>query len=300
MNRLFFWALCFGLLGRWPAGAIVGGVPDLTPAQKAIHDAASVRGPGQREEAVRQAIREGLSAEDKEVRNQVFSYLSQNTRWLDLRPFEKILLEFSRIDDTHRGQWLLDDAELTHASRAVRLDLFQRAIVSGEITLPHGRALPRDLAMSFAALQGLGELEPLVEQFANHIEERWKESFQFETFPALFRLGSGARDREDALRLSSLRLASMADKDVKAKMDSDAGFRGAVLQVARDVCVADPFSGRLNSGCADMKSVVGRQTALDRGTRKSEAESSVSGSGTPVNEQSETWLARLRRHMPDA
>src|ERR1039457_2694452 len=174
MKRLLFWALCLSLLGRSPADAIVGGVLNLTPAQKAIYDAASVRDPRQREQALRQAVREGLFAKDREVRNQVFSYLSQNSRWIDLRPFAGIIEQFSKIDPLHRGLWLLDDNQLARASRDERLATYRTAILAGEARLGRGRPLTRESAMAFAAADGMAEVEPLVTQFSPAVEERWK------------------------------------------------------------------------------------------------------------------------------
>jgi hypothetical protein len=300
MRRLFFWALCLGLLGRSPVEAIVGGVPNLTPAQKAIHDAASVRDSRQREEALRQAIREGLFADDRKVRNQVFSYLSQNTRWLDLRPYGEILLQFSRSDETHRGRWLLDDVELARSRREERLSIYQEAIKRGHISLRNGSPLDRFGAVEAVALEGLSALRLLVDQHYGDLPKDLQARAPYDELVESLELRAGAADREDALRLSSQRLAAMADKEVKAKMDADSGFCRAVLQVARNVCVADPFSGRRNPGCADMKSVVVRQTALDRDTRKAETESSATGSESPVTGQSETWLTKLKQHVPDA
>lgn len=303
MNRLAVLSLAFLMVGS-STGITMGSSPIVErrwgPAVQRIISAARAGDAGSREIAVRQAIEAGLLHSDRKTRDEVFSFLSQNNRWIDLRPYGDILEQFGKVDGQHRGLWLLDEAELAHGPREMRLGFFQKAIVNGGLTLPHGRGLPRELAMSFAAIQGLAELEPLVERYADQVEERWKKGFEFETFPVLFRLGSGAQDREDALLLASQRLSATAGHEVKAKMDGDAGFRGAVLQVARDVCATDPFSDRRNPGCTDMKNVIGRQIALERDARKSEMESSEPGSAVRSENKVEGWLTRLRQHVPDA
>jgi hypothetical protein len=301
MKWLLFWSLSFSLLGGSPVRAISGGVLGLTPEEKAVRDAASIRDPRRREDALRDAIRDGLLSADPAIRDRIFSYLSENTRWLDLKPYADVIEQFAKTDSLHRGLWLLDDNELAKAPRTERLVVYRAAIENGVTRLGRGRPLTRESAMAFAASEGMTEVEPLVAQFSPMVEARWKESFQFQTFPALFQLCGGAQDREDALRLASQRLAAMADKEVKAKMDDDSGFRGAVLQVARDVCAADPFSGnRRNPGCADMKGVIGRQMALELHARKADAESSAIGSASPAEERSDSWLTKLRQHVPDA
>lgn len=291
--------LAIALESTHSAGSSIGGVPSLTPAQRAVRDAALIPDARQREEALRHAIREGLFADDQEVRTQVFSYLSQNIRWLDLRPYADVIEHFAREDSLHRGLWLLDDDDLARAPRSERLVVYQAAIENGVTRLARGRPLTRESAMAFAASEGMTEIEPLVARFSVMVDERWKKSFGFASFPALFALGTGAANREDALRVASQRLAAMTDGEVKAKMDDDPGFRDAVLQVARDVCIADPFSGRRNPGCADMKLVTGRQVALGRETRRPEMATPGAGSPLAGEERGERWLERLRQHVPE-
>jgi hypothetical protein len=298
LTRVFIsCALYLGLLGGSTLSAIGAGVPSLTPAQKAIHDAASIQAPRQREDALREAVSEGLLSSDPAIRNQVFAYLSQNSRWIDLRPYAEIIEDFSKMDPLHRGVWLLDDNELAHASRAERLAAYRAAILDGVTRLARGRPLTRESAISFAASEGMVELEPLATQFSPLVEERWKNSFGFEALPTLFHLGEGAKDVEDAGQIVAGRLRAMDDDDLYSRMWNDSGFRSAVLQVARNVCAPNPFSGRRNPGCADLSNVLGRQAALKEKKQKAVVEPRV---GTVTTERGDDWLSQLRHYTPPA
>lgn len=271
-----------------------GGTPQRIwgEAAQQIQRAAALPDGVEREDALRIALRAGLTQPDKAACDEVFEYLTSNQRWLDLRPYAEIVRQ---VDPTHsrKANWLLDEAELIHGLRSDRLRWFDLAITGGEVKLPHGRPLTRELAMSFAAIQGLSELEPLIQQYAAQVDERWRKSFQFESFPSMFELGNGAENREDALRLASERLAQMEDSDVRARMDRDAGFRMAIFQVAEDVCALNPFSGRLNKGCSKMKEVVRRQIVLDRNT-VGQASKTLKAETFEVD-----WLEGLKQRVPE-
>lgn len=266
------------------------------PLARPVCNAAKIREPSAREPALQAAIREGLLSADHATRDQVFMYLAENTRWLDLRPYSKILEQFSETDPLHRGLWLLDDNELARSSRDERMAAYRTAIQNGLAKLHRGRPLSRESAIAFAAAEGMVELQKLAEQFSPLVEERWKKSFGFEAFPVLFQLGEGAKDPEEASRVAAGRLQAMDDEDFALKMKDDKGFRNAVLQVARYVCAIDPFSGQRNPGCADMSSIVRRQAALEDKTRK--VTSDVGGVAQTSTGDEEGWLPQMRHYVP--
>jgi hypothetical protein len=268
--------------------------PLATPVCKA----GAIKDPPAREEALRAAIQEGLFSGEAARREQVFRYLAENSRWIDLRPYAEIIEQFSKTDALHRGLWLLDDNELARSTRDERLAAYRTAIQNGVARLARGRPLTRESAIAFAAAEGMVELEPLATQFSPMVEERWRKSFGFEAIPALFRLGEGAKDVEDAGRIAAGRLRAMDDDDFSSRMENDQGFRAAVLQIAQNVCAFDPFSGGRNPGCADISRIVRRQAALEEKTQKPVVQSNGAGKAPVTTERRNDWLSQLRHHAP--
>lgn len=275
-------------------GSSPGGVPSLTPAQKAVAEAASVRDPEDRVEALRQAIRAGLFAPGRQTRDEVFRYLSENSRWIDLHPYADVFEAFSKADPHHRGPELLDENQLPRLPRAHRLEMYRQAITQGSAKLPHGSTLTREAASSLAAFEGMGELRAVVQEFAGQVESRWRKSFGFESFDSLFELTAGAEDREDAARLAATRLAEISADTVRDRMDQDEGFREAVIRIAGYGCAIDPFSRQRSPGCGRMSEVVqrlGRVAGKGEATREPE-------SSSPPGPAKEPWLDRLRVLVP--
>ena len=277
-----------------------GDVPEgkaMGPATEAIEKAARVADPAARETALRQAIRKGLLDREPAIANEVFGYLSRNIRWLDLRPFEDILTEYSRIDPLHeRAMWLMDEAELLRTPRDQRLRIYSAAIVEGTTTLRHGRPLPRQSAMLLAAADGLAELKPLIE---THYPEESAEVRRDLPLPELLtrlELGAGAADREDANRLASERLAGMKDDEFRERMGTDAAFRKVVEDISSYVCIPDPYLVRRNPGCASIKAIVKRQ--LDLEAKAAQVKSLGAGAATrppkSFEQPAETWLGKMQ------
>jgi hypothetical protein len=298
--RLTIASALFALIALTPLPGSQGGVASLTPAQQAVHDAASIQEPKEREEALRRSISEGLLSHDYATRDQVFAYLSNNSRWIDLRPYGEILLELSRVDDLHRGRWLLDDAELSRSRREERLAIYQEAIRRGEISLRNGSPLDRFGAIEAVALEGLTELRPLLDLHYRELPKELQARTPYDELVESMELRAGAADREDAVKLAAHRVSVMRDEEVKARMDREAGFQTAVLQLADEACVADPFSGQRNAGCADLRGVVRRQLAFAHETVSTEAESPSTRSASSAPAAREGWLARLRARVPEA
>jgi hypothetical protein len=263
----------------------------MTPEQQAVHDAASIKDAGERERALEKAISAGLLAPEHLTRFQVLVYLETNRRWIDLRPFASIVIQFSKIDQNGlAGMWMLDDAALIRASRHQREDYYRRAIIDGEITLAHGQPLIRKVAIRGACLEGLNSLAPLIR---DHIKTEMPEE-QAELLTTL-ELGAGAEDREDAIRLSAKRLRAMQTDMLYDRLAGDDSFRRVVTRVAVDGCTSNPFLGGKNPGCADMNAVVGRLSAHEAELqRKAPAKTSVDAK-VPSSAFEETWLDRLRQ-----
>jgi hypothetical protein len=255
---------CVLLLSGKTVVASVGGALSLTPGQKAIAEAAAVKEPSRREEALRQAMRDGLLSGDRQSRDEVFRFLSENSRWIELRPFSDVIEEFAAAHPLHRGIRLLDDNELASSSLDVRKQLYREAIENGTARLRRGSPLTRATAIMLAAFEGMSDLSPLIGNYAPLVEDRWKRSLEFSTIPALLELTRDAADRAGAAEKAATRLATMDDESLRLRMESDEGFRAAVIRITEYVCARDPFSGRTAPGCQKIKDVVRRQAAVDR------------------------------------
>jgi hypothetical protein len=272
----------------------LGGMPpatlSLTPAQQAVHDAASIKDPGERERALEKAIAAGLSPPDPDASYQVYVYLADNARWIDLRPFASLLIQFGRTHLLgHRALRTLDEAELMRAPRHQREDACRMAIMDGKTLLPHGASLIRKVAILFACDDGLDSLAPLIRDYlmTEYPQEHAK-------LLAALELGAGAEDREDAIRLSAQRLRGMDAAALYERMDADADFRSVVTRVTEDGCASNPFLGGVNRGCADMKIVVGRLSAHEAELKKKTPAVGPLDAKVASFPPKETWLGRLR------
>src|SRR5664280_71503 len=268
------------------------------PPLQAIQDAAQISDPVARGAALRDAIRKGLLESSSAVANEVFGYLSENTRWPDLHPFEDILTEYGRVDRLHyRASSLLDNAELLRATREERLMVYASAIVEGRTTLKRGSTLPRQSAMLLASDDGLAELKPLIE--THYPEEPADVRLSLPLAELLIRLdlGAGAADREEANRLASERLAAMADTELRDRMNTDAAFQRVVTEVATYICAVDPYRMRRNPGCTSIKAIVKRQLQMEKTTE----EAARATATTPVSstqsyeEHRDSWLGRMQQ-----
>ncbi len=216
--------------------------------------------------------------------------MSRNIRWIDLRPFASIVIQFGKIDqDGGSGLWMLDDAELMRATRLQREDYYRRAIMDGEITLPHGRPRPRKVAILGACDDGLDSLAPLIRDYV-------KAEYPDEHAALLttLELGAGAEDREDAIRLSARRLQAMETDILYDRLAGDDSFRKVVTRVAEDGCASNSFLGGVNPGCSDMKVVVGRLAAHEAERKKKALAATSPDRKGPDSGFTRTWLDRLK------
>jgi hypothetical protein len=259
-----------------------------------IQQAAATKDPVQREQALREAIRDGLLSTDPAVRREVFSYLSQNDRWLDLRPYTDLLEQYAAIPaEGGRGLRLADDVELFRAPRERRVEACRHAITEGTVRLRRGTEFIRFTAILLAARDGLNELTDVIQAY--HSEMHPKEQGELPLAQVMLRLdlGAGAKDLEDALRLASQRLAKLDATEFAGRMDSDPIFKQTVLQTARDACAANPFTHELNPGCCAIREIAARQKRLH-----DQRDAEMKAAGTPPAPVEiggpSTWLDQLR------
>ena len=290
MMRLLRLATLSGLLICSTLQGDIGGVPSLTPQQRAIRDAASIKDPEERQRELEKAISVGLLAPDHDTRYHVFLYLERNGRWIDIRPFAATLLRFSQLDNLGRGGlWMLDEAELMRAPRGRREDTYRMAITDGETTLPHGRPLGRKSAILLACDDGLDSLAPFIRDY---VKAEYPEGYA--ALLTTLALGAGAEDRDDAIRLSAKRLRSMETGVLYERLAGDESFRKVVTRVATDGCASNPFLGGVNAGCADMKAAVGGLSAHESVLKRKALAVPPSDTSQRYSALDRTWLDQLK------
>lgn len=292
--RLFLPAVCVALVVAATMSAS-DPVPQsvLTREQQTISEAMRSSGIG-REPRVRVALAEAFSSESEDVRAQTVQFLASTYPSWDYRPFEDLIAAFGR---TYRfpGQIdsILDKSELLRGPREERVALLRRAIVEGSIVLSRGTRYPRELAMAWAAQEGLWELEDDLRQYLDNVAQRYKIGLGMSAFPALFELKRGACDAAEASRLAVARIVEMDDRAFRGRMTSDPGFRSAVFNIADSVCSRDMANDRIADGpeCELLqRSTEKRLAAIDAAR-----DSHPRGAG-PAND----WTATLRSKASSA
>ncbi len=255
-------ALLIGFLASLAGGTLLATSPITYPCYTHLSEisaAASIGDPTVRNAALRDAIRTGLFdlANDPCVLNA----LQEQSRWLDLRPFEDVFTEYGRLDARRHflAARAMDHAELDRMPRAERLRIYAASILDGGVTMRHGTGLLPWEAIALASDDGLDELRPLIEDYC---EGGYPSPNQY----ALIRLdlGAGGVDREDAALLASQRLAAMTDEEFCERMNSDEKFHHEVRVIANYVCALSPLASRRNPGCASIRAIVARQLEQKR------------------------------------
>jgi hypothetical protein len=281
-----------------PGGTVgpVGG--GLMPYEQKIADAARIENPALREVALRQAIEEGLLKEPYNVSYEVVRYLGANDRWIDLRPFEDILVQYhGGSPHDNGGERWVQEIKWRYLSRADRLRVCRAAIEQGRAVAPGARPVPRDVAIQSIGTYGLAELVPLVEEYYPALPKEQKETLSLAQLRIEANLKDGCEGREDCFDRAAQRLAAMSDEAFKKKMDGDKAFGDVVLGfngVVRFVCERNPFNGWVNPGCQRIHGIYERQAALDKKINAERAAEGTQPQARPPEPLRETWLQRLR------
>lgn len=263
------------------------------PAVRRIQEAARITDEHARENALRAAVRSGLITFNREISDETFTFLSENSRWIDLHPVSDVLEEFASSNPHCRGLGLLDDNELARASLPVRKELYRRAIEKGAARMNRGSGLARESAIMLAAFEGMADLRPLIDQYAGSVEPRWKEALQFNSIPALLELTEGASDRDTAAEKAATRLAAIDDKTLRTRMENDEGFRAAVTRLTDYLCARNPLTGGVGEGCRRVKEILERQTALEARMESSRGRVPAFTGVTDRRDWLERWKERV-------
>jgi hypothetical protein len=228
-----------------------------------IQAALAIEDPEESKAAAREAVRKGLFS-DRQSRKNVITFLSTQRRWVPVEDYADILIE-AHDAGLADGRGVLDYALLLRSPREYRIAIYGEAISNGTVTLAYGTSMPAYSAIGLAAVEGLSELQPLVEA---NIELVGTEA---EYYLEMLALTSGGVDREDAAAKAVARLQAMPPHQLYDKMEKNSSFRRAVLQIVDFSCVEgnDPR-------CLDLLEVSQKQQALLAAAQKAGQEIMVS------------------------
>ena len=241
---------------------------------------------------LRETIESGLFSPDRNANWEVFGFLEEKQRWIDLRPFVATLERYIGPTGRNDGAWLADEVEFFRASRQDRIEVCRRAIVEGATTLRRGDTILRNVAMSIAADEGLEELTPLIEEYYDQLPPVVKTRNPRAKLLESMELRAGASDREDAIERACGRLAAMSDSQFKQKMDADVQLQNVVLELVQEACKVDPFVPHQNPGCALLTEIMRRQQIEAQKQRENSTAQSTSAAGSGPKDGAD-WLFRL-------
>jgi hypothetical protein len=213
-----------------------------------------------------QIVLEGCRFEDAwSQKLAAFDYLSAIQRWLDLTPWNDVLMEVGDYGGGNLGRVLILRTTLFNSNREWRKAAYRNAIQAGTPKSPPGDGLQRLTAMRLAALDGIEDLLPEIQEQHGGLSTGEKRFVPLAWVEAHMELRKGAKNREEAAFLAVERVALMEDRVFLTRMEEDPAFRRAVIESARYVCEEDPFRGGYNAGCDIFADVLARQYELANG-----------------------------------
>jgi hypothetical protein len=237
----------------------------LRPRARAILDALRLPTGSTRSDAFTHAVCAALSSDDQETVRQAVAVVGYNDRWLDATWLESALKVLPV--DNPQYLWLqrvIDERRFAVAPRSFRLSAYQEAIVTGSARMgPVARVL-RPSSMGSAALEGLSELMPAIEEHHNELPEAWKAHFPLEMLRWQAKLGEGAETLEEAITLASSRLLDLAPAVFLTNFTESDGFSLAVTRYADYACRRGPLMDTIGSACANLRKLYQRGVATQQ------------------------------------
>jgi hypothetical protein len=148
---------------------------------------------------------------------------------------------------------------LDHAPAEERSALYLTAVRNGSVKLEAIHEITRAAALGRAAVEGLQEFKPFIEQYAGEIDRVFPQHGYRRSDELLWYLEfrSGARDSRDALELHARRLAEMDGERFASLMNTDRAFRAAT-----EVVLAQGCERKLSVPCQDLARVMIEQEEL--------------------------------------
>lgn len=275
-----------------------------SPAQSAV-DLCRVSGPpatydlckalatssgAERSEAVAVALDNGLLSPDTGTRRAVFEFLLKRSAQFNPLPYRETIEKFAALEDSVRASQaraFLDETELKRAPRSERLHAHREAMVSGSVKLTRGTTWPRRSATHAAALEGLAELEPLIEKYAREDTEASAMGVTPEMLGETVRMRAGAADEADAELRAAKVVGGLTPVQFGSKMEKGSGFRQAVLELCQMTCDREPGG----EPCKSLRAVWRQQTAVKEETAKARRpEAGRAETTTPREKGDRPWI----------
>jgi hypothetical protein len=243
--------------------------PDAPPyVPPGIEQAAAIPDDDKRIKALDSALQECLLGKDLERRGAAIGWLSRNSRWLDLSPFEHTLMRLDDIESFNPGKTILDRWELARSPKMHRLAVYREAMhsspdrISGGVAYGRADRLMPSTAITAATWDGIYELREDILRGYERLAPEVKRSLPVERILIELELRQGAANREEAAFLAAKRLAMIEPAEFRERMNAPI-FRESVLDIAKYVCEPNPFTGDLNPGCELVMSIYWQQLGSD-------------------------------------
>jgi hypothetical protein len=255
-----------------------------------------------REHAIEELLRSYLANDSRETVNQTLEYLSLNSRWIDLRPFDHLV---SSISPRFKFEsWLaasvFDQNRLQREPLDYRLDIYRAALIDGQMKLWHGTVFDRAKAVASVASSGLSDLMPLVEAHFKETRLADRHGKTYREFIEDYELYLGASDTESAFLLAAGRLADIDEQIFREWMNNDEDFNRRVLRILNYVCAEDPYTGAVGPGCIHAFNIYVGQECLwvESESDRIEMGGTPSMPG-PCGSHPIPWLGSLERYSLD-
>lgn len=172
---------------------------------------------------------------------------------------------------------------LDQAPAEERRALYLTAVRNGSVKLEAVQEITRAVALGRAAVEGLQEFKPFIEQYAAEIDRVFPQHGYRRSNELLWylELRSGARDSADAIGLHAQRLAEMDGERFASLMNTDRAFRAST-----EVALAQSCERKLSVPCQDLARVMIEQEKLKQAHPGLGTEAAADRSGD--------WLENLR------
>lgn len=266
-------------------------IRELRPIEREFVDAAKEPIDAVREASLRIVLEKALFGTDEQAKSDVLKLLFSSVAWLDLTPYQDVLLRFSDRDSGNRGRELIGAGSFERAPRTERLLLFREAIERGLAHWGRNMSVGREAAMQMATLEGMHELRALIEIKYGVTDVDFQRRFPIEVARETMNLCEGGESRESALRQALGKLAALPDEALQRRVREEEAFRAALLRISFAACRRNPINGRAGEACGEMRKLQERQREAVRRAR-----TRLATGGQPngfTDRELELWVERL-------
>jgi hypothetical protein len=189
----------------------------------------------------------------------VCEYLWTLTPWFDFGPYEWIGEKEAEARGRYQIFALLDQQDLRSMDYLDRVSLLRTAIVDGRAAFGRRGVIVRPVAIEMVAREGVSELRELAEQYHSELAPVLRKSFPLEQFQLLLSLTSGAKGKDEALRLAAKRLLAGDACELRRRMREDKLYFTVVLDLTRRACRFSPIDGAQIPACQEYYELFARE-----------------------------------------